>query len=98
MNKKIQLAIEYSNLEYSHMEYYYNVMKKEIFSKEHKVIVKRLKFARKDSGLTQSEVAEKLTTTQSYISKIESGQVRIDVIMLDKLSQIYEKEINYFIK
>jgi len=40
----------------------------------------RLKEARKQSGLTQSEVAEKLGLPQSYVSKIESGERRVDAV------------------
>ena len=37
---------------------------------------------RKDSGLTQSGLAELLDKPQSYVSKYESGERRLDVIEL----------------
>jgi transcriptional regulator with XRE-family HTH domain len=73
-------------------------MSKEIYSKDHKYIVEQLKKARKDSGLEQSEVAKALERTQSYISKIESEQRRIDVIVLKEFSKIYKKPLDFFIK
>ena len=69
-----------------------------IYTKKHKRIIKRLIQARKKSGLTQKQVAKKLARSQSYISKIESGQRKIDIIELGKFVKIYKKDINYFIK
>lgn len=73
-------------------------MKKAIFSNDHKNIVQRLKQARKESGLDQKEVAVLLNRSQSYLSKLESGQRRIDIVQLKELANIYKKPIDYFIK
>lgn len=72
-------------------------MKKVIYSKEHKYLVERLRQARQEAGLDQKEVAKLLETTQSYVSKVESGQRRIDVIQLKEFAKIYKKTIDYFI-
>ena len=42
--------------------------------------VARLRAARKHSGYTQSELADLLCKPQSYISKVETSERRIDVI------------------
>lgn len=73
-------------------------MNKSIYTKDHKYIVEQLKAARQESGLDQLEVAKLLHKTQSYISKIESGQRRIDVVQLKELAKIYKKPIDFFIK
>ena len=73
-------------------------MKKTIYSKEHKYLVERLKQARKEANLTQKKIAKLLGTTQSYISKVESGQLRIDVLQLKELARIYKKDLTFFIK
>jgi len=73
-------------------------MKKTIYSKEHKNLVGKLKKAREESGLDQNKVAKKLGTTQSYISKLESGQRKIDVVQLKELAKIYKKNITYFVE
>jgi transcriptional regulator with XRE-family HTH domain len=73
-------------------------MGKSIYSKEHKYLVTKLKMARKQAGLDQKEVARLLDKTQSYVSKVESGQRRIDIVQLKAFADIYKKEINFFIK
>jgi len=55
-------------------------MPRAIYTKDHNAIVERLKTARIEAGLGQVEVAKKLGKTQSYLSKIESGQRRFDVL------------------
>jgi transcriptional regulator with XRE-family HTH domain len=73
-------------------------MPRAIYKKEHQEIVKRLKKARIESGLDQVEVAEKLGRTQSYVSKIESGQRRFDVLQLKEFAKLYKKPLDYFVK
>ena len=73
-------------------------MNKTIYTNEHKYIVHQLKKARIEAGLDQEEVAKLLKKTQSYISKIESGQRRIDVVQLKELAKIYKKDISFFLK
>lgn len=73
-------------------------MNKDIYSKEYQEITKRLKEARQKMGLKQEEVADKLKKPQSYISKIELGEKRLDVIELKRFSKIYKKPVDYFIK
>lgn len=74
------------------------IMKKALYSKEHKYLVDRLKQARKDAGIDQGQVANLLDVSQSYISKVEAGQRRIDVIQLKEFAKIYKKSLNFFIK
>ena len=69
-----------------------------IYSKEYREIAKKLVIARKQANLTQEEVAKKLDKPQSYISKVEAGQQRTDVIELSQFSKLYNKSLNYFVK
>ena len=73
-------------------------MAKTIYSKEHRILVERLKKARKEADLDQLAVAKLLGVTQSQISKIESGQRRIDIVQLKRFAKVYKKKIDYFIK
>ena len=72
-------------------------MKKTIYSKEHKHIIQQLKKARQESNLEQKKVAKLLIKTQSFISKIESGQRRVDLVQLKDFAKIYKKPLSYFI-
>jgi len=60
-------------------------------------LVAQLRKARKEAGLDQKEVAKLLGKTQSHISKIESGQRRIDVIQIKEFAKIYKKKLDFFI-
>jgi len=73
-------------------------MSKAIYSKDHQYIVGQLKKARQEADLEQEQVAKMLKKTQSYLSKIESGQRRIDVVQLKEFSKIYKKPLDFFIK
>lgn len=73
-------------------------MPKTIYSKDHRYTVERLKKARLNAGLDQVKVGKLLGRSQSYISKIESGQRRIDTMALKEFAQAYHKSVNYFIK
>lgn len=72
-------------------------MPKSIRTKEYKKLVNKIKQARLDSGLTQKQVAEKIKRPQSYISKVEAGEQRLDVIELKMLVKLYKKDIKLFI-
>lgn len=73
-------------------------MSNTIHSKDYQFVINQLKKARNECGLTQVQIALKLNKPQSYISKIELGERRIDVTELKKLANIYKKDINYFVK
>lgn len=72
-------------------------MSKSIYSKEYKNIIERLKTARLDVGMKQEDLASKLKKPQSYISKIERGERRVDAAELKELAKILKKDINYFL-
>lgn len=73
-------------------------MDKTIYTKTYARLIAKLKKARKEAKLNQLAVAKKLKRTQSYVSKIESGQSRLDIIQLKEIGKIYKKALDYFIK
>lgn len=73
-------------------------MKKAIYSPDHKKIIVLLRKARLEKQLDQKTVAKRLGRSQSYISKLESGQRRIDLVQLKELASVYKKTLDYFIK
>lgn len=48
-------------------------------------VVARLRSARERSGMTQAQLARNLGRPQSYVSKVETGERRIDFIELLRL-------------
>lgn len=55
-------------------------MTKSVFSDRYNQFLMALVRARKASGVTQTQLAFKLDRPQSYISKIERGERRVDVV------------------
>ncbi|MEM7408876.1 MAG: helix-turn-helix transcriptional regulator [Myxococcota bacterium] len=60
--------------------------------------LKLLVAARHDAGLTQMEAAKRLRTNQSFVSRCESGDRRVDVVELQSFAKAYGKRITYFYK
>ena len=56
----------------------------------------RLRQARKDAGFSQTQAATRLGKPQSFISKCESGQRRLDVVELKTLAELYGKDLSFF--
>jgi len=73
-------------------------MSKTIYLKEHILLVERLKKARIGAGFDQNEIAKLLGMSQSYVSKMESGQRKIDIFQLKNLAKIYKKSLDYFLQ
>ena len=53
---------------------------KSAHSQQYKTFRKALKQARIDQGLTQKAIAERLNVPQSFVSKYENGERRLDVV------------------
>jgi len=68
-----------------------------IHSPEYKTFLKRLHQARMNAGFTQVEAAKRLGKRQTYISKCEQGERRVDVVELKKFSKLYKKPLEYFL-
>lgn len=57
-------------------------MPKSIYTSRYSLLLKLLRAARVEAGLTQEDVASRLGTTQTVVSKCERGERRLDVIEL----------------
>ena len=55
-------------------------MQKSIASHEYRLFLEKLRSAREHAGLTQIDVADRLGETQSFVSKCERGERRLDII------------------
>ncbi len=66
-------------------------------SPAYREFLKRLRAGRERAGLLQVEVARRLGKPQSYVSKCESGERRVDVIELAALASLYELPLTFFV-
>jgi transcriptional regulator with XRE-family HTH domain len=57
----------------------------------------RLRQARRDAGLTQAEVGRQIGARQSFVSKVESGERRLDPVELAQLAAVYGKPLGWFL-
>ena len=53
---------------------------KSVFTQRYGRFLEGIINARKDAGLTQQELADRLARPQSYVSKYERGERRLDVL------------------
>lgn len=67
-------------------------------TRRYKRLLAELRNARKGARLTQLEVAKKLGKHAPFVSKIESGERRVDVIELSELCGIYQISLLRFLK
>ena len=67
------------------------------YSPAYRRFLGRLADARKSAGLTQREVGRALRIPQSRVSRMESGERRVDVIELDELARLYGKPLTWFV-
>jgi transcriptional regulator with XRE-family HTH domain len=66
------------------------------YQKAYKTFLSRLILARKQSGLTQVEVAKLLGKAHSFVSKCELGERRVDYVELQRFARIYKKDLAFF--
>jgi len=63
-------------------------MPKSAFTEAHKIVVEVLTCKRKEMGMHQAELAKALGKDQSFVSNIERGQRRVDMVEFYKICQV----------
>lgn len=71
-------------------------MRKSIYQRENEILRALLRSWREDAGMVQEQVSDSLGKPQSYISKIERGERRLDVLELRVLCRLYGKDLSAF--
>jgi predicted transcriptional regulator len=56
-------------------------------------VIRQLLKIRNTYNLSQAELAKRLNTTQSVISRIENGTVNIGIDFLDKVARAFDKKV-----
>jgi transcriptional regulator with XRE-family HTH domain len=70
---------------------------KSIHTPQYRRMLVMLRQARKAAGLTQAAVAAHFRRPQSFVSKCESGERRIDPTELQAFSRLYRKPLAFFL-
>jgi len=73
-------------------------VQKSITSPEYAQFLKTLRETRERAGLTQIDMAERLNETQSFVSKCERGERRIDVVELHAFCQAMGITLKQFVE
>lgn len=57
----------------------------------------RLKEIRQEKGLTQTKLAQMLSTTQSTVGKYEREEIQLTVDVIIKICKLFEVSANYLL-
>jgi transcriptional regulator with XRE-family HTH domain len=68
-----------------------------VHSAEYQGFLRRLKRARNEAHMTQAEAARILRRPQSFVSKCESGERRVDAVELSEFARLYRKPLSFFV-
>jgi len=72
-------------------------MEKSIHSARYAVFLRVLRQARQRAGLTQVQLAKKIGETQTFVSKCERGERRVDVVELRTFCQAFGVSLKVFV-
>ena len=66
-------------------------------SARYRRFLEKLREFRRKAGLTQVQVSKALGQPQSFVSKCESGERRVDIIELEEFAKVYRREMREFL-
>ena len=69
---------------------------KALQAKRYRAFLVRLRQAREEAGLTQEQVAKRLGRPQTWVSKCELGERRVDVVELEDWAAACGKGLTFF--
>lgn len=72
-------------------------MHKTLYSRGHKLFLQLLVETRTQTGITQVELANRLTEDQSWVSKVERGVRRLDLVELSLWCKALDVPLSRFI-
>ncbi len=72
-------------------------MPRSIFSTKYTRFLEMLVSARKAKGLTQMDLALRLDRPQSYVSKFERGERRLDIIEFLEVAEVLQIDVLRFV-
>lgn len=69
---------------------------KSLHRQRYRIFLTRLRRARQDAGLTQVDLAAAVGKPQTWVSKCELGERRIDFVELEDIAKALGKPIDWF--
>ena len=72
-------------------------MTKSIHRLEHRVLLELLREQRLEAGLTQTQVSSELGRSQSFMSDVERGTRRLDLVELRDLCAVLKTDLVTFV-
>ncbi len=73
-------------------------MQKSIFTRQQERLQRLLRQVRRDAGLRQSDLAKRLGQPQSFVSKYESGERRLDLLELRQICEAVGISLAEFVR
>ena len=73
-------------------------MNKSIYTDEYKIFSNLLKEYREKKSILQGQLAQKLETNQTQISRYEKGQVRLDFVQINHYLKAMDVSLQEFIE
>ncbi|MGH8040522.1 MAG: helix-turn-helix domain-containing protein [Rudaea sp.] len=73
-------------------------MPKTIHRREYRLLIRSLREARERTGKTQSDIAQAVGKRQTWISEIEIGSRRMDVIELRDICRALDVDMDKFLR
>ena len=70
---------------------------KSIHKNEYSVLLRRLRTLRTEAGMTQVDLSEALQRPQSYVSDVERGSRRMDLLQLRELCNACGQSLTEFV-
>lgn len=64
-----------------------------VYTRRYETLLRFLVSARNDAGLTQVELGDRLGKPQSFVSKFERGERRLDVVELVEIAEVLEFDV-----
>ena len=72
-------------------------MEKTIYTAEYAELLRLLRETREKAGITQTDMATRLGRSQSFVTKYERGDRRLDVIQLRTICQVLGTDLPSFV-
>lgn len=73
-------------------------MEKSVFTREYAVLLRLLRETRETAKITQVRLAERLGTSQSFVSKSERGEIRLDLVQLRRICRALDTTLPEFVQ